>query len=340
MPAMNYSPRIVSSQTTLRARLASKLPPWLTEILCAAATVAVVVALRRLIDNVIPGAAPFALLFPGVLLATSLAGWRAGLLTLIACDVLIWRYLLAPDGFSIAHRADVASLLLNAASGGLVIAVAEGFRWTSRRVIEERNSKLVERDLLFRELDHRVKNTFAVISSLIGLQRRRTADPNAQATLADLGRRVDSIARAHNDLYRSSDTIGTIDLGAYLGDLCRNLSRALFADGAVKLECSCESAPMERDRAIALGLVVNELVTNAAKHAFDDHADARISISLKRNGHGWRLVVADNGRGLPPDDQKSNGLGQGLIDGFVQQAKSVLTKTNGPGATFQIDVPG
>jgi two-component sensor histidine kinase len=220
-----------------------------------------------------------------------------------------------------------------------VIAVAEAFRWASRRIIEERSAKLAERDLLFRELNHRIKNTFAMIAGLIELQRRRAAEKVTQETLADLARRLDSIARAHHDLYRSTDAVGTIDLGAYLQDFCSNLPRALFDDGAIKLECTCASAPMERDRAIAIGLIVNELVVNAAKHAFSDSANPTISVVLKENGAGWRLIVCDNGRGLPPDGEPSNGLGRGLIAALVRQIKGVLTRSNTPGATFQIDLP-
>jgi two-component sensor histidine kinase len=96
---------------------------------------------------------------------------------------------------------------------------------------------------------------------------------------------------------------------------------------------------MERDRAIAIGLIVNELVVNAAKHAFSDSANPTISVVLKENGAGWRLIVCDNGRGLPPDGEPSNGLGRGLIAALVRQIKGVLIRSNTPGATFQIDLP-
>src|SRR5690349_9187837 len=135
-------------------RLAPAVPSWLSQIGCAVLSVAVIVLLRRLIDAVLPGIAPFALLYPGVLLATALAGWGSGLLTLALAELLIRRFLLTPSGFDLARPADAGTLVLNTLSGVLVIAVAEGFRVASRTAIRERSEKLATRELLLRELDH------------------------------------------------------------------------------------------------------------------------------------------------------------------------------------------
>ena len=153
------------SQFDIPARLAPKVSPWLSQIAVSVASVAIVIILRRVIDAVAPGVAPFALLSPGVLLATALAGWASGLMTLALAEMLIWQFLLSSEGFNILRPADAGSLILNTFAGLLVIGVAQGFRAASKAAIEERTAKLATRELLFRELDHRVKNSFAIIAS-------------------------------------------------------------------------------------------------------------------------------------------------------------------------------
>jgi two-component sensor histidine kinase len=319
------------------SRLAPGVPAWLSQIACSALSVAVIVLLRRGIDAVLPDVAPFVLLSPGVLLATSLAGWRAGVLTLVLAEILIWQFLL-PEGFNVLRASDAATLILNTVAALLVIGVAQAFRVASRAALQARSAELATRELLFRELDHRVKNGFAIIASLLALQRRQETEPAAQAALDQVAQRINGIARAHNDLYRVSTDEKNVDLGAYLRDLCGNLGKALFPTGAVALQCDAERTPMDRDRVVAIGLIVNELVTNAAKYAFDGRDDAHVSVSLKRNDRGWRLIVADNGRGLPPDFDQRGGLGRGLIQAFAKQARATLSVSSNSGAVFQLDL--
>src|SRR5689334_25263567 len=95
------------------SRLGASAPRWFVEIACAVASVATIALARRLIDTFLPGVAPFALLYPGVLMATALAGWRSGLLALLVTEYLVWKYLLVPAGFSFQHANDVATIVLN-----------------------------------------------------------------------------------------------------------------------------------------------------------------------------------------------------------------------------------
>jgi hypothetical protein len=215
-------------QFDIPSRLAPAIPAWLTQIACAIASVAIIVFLRRAIDAFLPGVAPFVLIYPAVLLATAFAGWRSGLLTLFLAEILIWRFLLTPDGVNMLRPADAGALILNTLSGLLVIGVAQAFRIASRAALQARSAQLATRELLFRELDHRVKNGFAIIASLLALQRKRETEPAAQAALAQVAQRIDGIARAHSDLYRVSADEKTVDLGAYLRDLCGNLGKRSF----------------------------------------------------------------------------------------------------------------
>ena len=114
--------------------------------------------------------------------------------------------------------------------------------------------------------------------------------------------------------------------------------------GGVTLDCDVDSAPIQRDHAVSIGLIVNELVTNAAKHAFAGRERGTIAVSWKRRPEGgWRLTVADDGVGMPPGPQparKDGGLGQRLIEAFAHQAGGTLTTdSDKTGTQVTMDVP-
>ncbi|AJP73794.1 sensor histidine kinase [Sphingomonas hengshuiensis] len=126
-----------------------------------------------------------------------------------------------------------------------------------------------------------------------------------------------------------------VDIAAYLHELCAALAEALFLRGAIALNCDAEPATMPRDRAVTLGLIVNELVTNAAKHAFTDRETGTITVRFVSAEPGWRLIVADNGTGIPAEraPRPGSGLGQRLIDGFARQAGGTIDTRSGPKGT-------
>src|SRR5690606_32441389 len=114
-------------------------------------------------------------------------------------------------------------------------------------------AKLNERELLLRELNHRVANNFQMVGSLLSLQAKRTENEAAQAALKDALHRVMSMSQAHRNLYVSGDDVARVDMQSYLDDLCRSLAEALFLGEFVELECQAWPASLERDRAVAIG---------------------------------------------------------------------------------------
>ena len=323
----------------LRERLAPDVPTWVTEWACAVVCAALSGLLRALISLVVV-APPYVFLYPLVLLATLLAGWRSGAYSLTMILLGVWYLVLHPAQFGPLTPGEGVALVLNALSGLAVIAVAQAFR-TSYRVAEaERAAKLEVRDLLLRELNHRVKNNFQMVASLLDMQRRRATDPGSQQALADALRRVHSMAQAHAYLYSPSDASDQIDLGAYLGDLCENLSDSLLLSGQVRLDCWLTPCMVSRDRAVAVGLVVNELVTNAAKHAFPSERNGTILVKLKQIEIGCELTIADDGVGLPPPGEiKTSGLGRKLVESFARQSGGILTIGGPPGASHVLVLP-
>ncbi|MFI4934664.1 MAG: sensor histidine kinase [Caulobacterales bacterium] len=323
----------------LPARLAPVMPLWLGELFTALICLAGAGVLRLLIDALIPGVAPFALLFPATLIATLMGGWRAGAATLTIAELLAWYYVIPPRGWILKGEAQTANLIAVYLAGALIIAVAQTFRAAARREGEERAAKLAERELMLRELDHRMKNNFQTVAGLLEMQLRRATADSARKALSEALGRVVSISQAHRNLYAAGDDVRSVDMAVYLKDLCANLAEALFLGELVRLECSAEPASLERDRAVAVGLIVNELVTNAAKHAFADGRTGQIKVAFVAAPHGYRLVVEDDGQGLPLDyATRRQGLGRGLVQAFTRQAGGSLTIVEGPGARFEVEL--
>ena len=325
----------------LPGRFGPAAPRLLIEVLTATGCVGLAAVLRLVVETVLPHTAPFALGFPAVLLATVLAGWRAGALTLASVVAGVW-YLVLPPRFAFGPLTsdDAANLVLNAISGALVVAVAEGFRSASRRAQAERAAKIESRDLMLRELNHRTKNNFQMVAGLLEMERRAATEPAAARALEGVVTRVHNLAQAHAALYVPSGEVETIDFARYLEDLCRSLSESLLLNTVVHLSCASEPAPMATDRAAALGVVINELVTNAAKHAFPDGRSGTIRVAFGRSGEGWRLTVSDDGVGLAASAAAPGGLGRRLVEAFARQAGGALSQGEGPGAVFGVDLPG
>ena len=321
-------------------RLAPFAPRWVIEIafglLCAGSMILV----RLLVDIVAPAAGPYSLGYPAVLLATLFSGWISGLFASAAMGLYGWFALLPYQGsFLFENPQDGPRTAVNILAYGFIVLIADRFRIAVRNAARERDRQIAERDLFLAEFEHRVKNNFAIVASLIEVQRRRAQEPATVAALSTTLTRVESIARAHRHLYSGGTATGAVDMGPYLEELCAALAEALFLSGAIRLHCEVANVAMARDRAVPIGLVVNELVTNAAKHAFPGRSTGLIRVVLEAAGPGWRLTVSDDGVGYSPGElpgRKDGGLGQRLIDAFARQAGGTLHLESGASGTRAI----
>lgn len=322
-------------------RLYPAVPRWLTQVAAALLCVGAGGLLRILINLIAPGSAVFVLLLPMIMVATLFARWQAGVLTAVVSIAYAYFYIYLPNPTNAV--APSMTLFAISAAAVITIALAEIFRRAVRQASAERDRQIADRDLMLAEFEHRVKNNFAIVASMLDIQRRRAGDTPAGEALGAAMMRVDSIARAHRHLYR--DGRGSeVDVKDYLEDLCAALSDALLLRGGVRLECDVDPATIQRDHAVSIGLVVNELVTNAAKHAFTGRERGTIAVSWKRRPEGgWRLTVSDDGIGMPPGPQpkrKDGGLGQRLIEAFAHQAGgSLTTDSDKTGTHVMMDVP-
>jgi chemotaxis family two-component system sensor kinase Cph1 len=232
-------------------------------------------------------------------------------------------------------------------AGSLAEAV-EGVVLRQRRKIDELTSLLAEKerlleqkDLLTREIDHRVKNSLQIVSAFLQMQRRQISDGEARQAFADTSARVMSVARVHDSLYQA-ERFDEVDLGQTIENLCNDLAGLAGEGHAVDL--SAEPGLMVPYRkAVALSLIATELVTNAFKYAANPTGGGRVEVSVSASGPGEvQLRVCDDGSGLPDDWAEpkvrgtGTGLGMKLIRAMLDQINARLDVANSPGACFTI----
>jgi PAS domain S-box-containing protein len=208
-----------------------------------------------------------------------------------------------------------------------------------KRAQEQIAAALMEETVLLNEIHHRVKNNLQVITSLLNLQAARARDPAVQALVNESRSRVQAMALIHQLLFERRDW-AKVQLGPYLRRLGDLLS-STYGRGRIELEVEADDVQLDVQRAVPCGLLVNELVTNAFKHAFAPDASGRIRIELRREDDAARLRVSDTGRGLPDDldIERIDSLGMQLIPLLAEQVRGELTMDRGPGACFELRFP-
>ena len=197
---------------------------------------------------------------------------------------------------------------------------------------------LQEREVLLQEIHHRVKNNLQVISSMINMQVRRIAEGASRDALLECQTRVQAIALIHEKLYQSDD-YSRIPFADY----ARSLTKSVFEGsrsvvGSVSLDLAFEDVALTVDKAIPTGLILNELVTNALKHAFPEGRGV-LRVELGRSADGQiTLLVKDDGVGLPPgfDIRKSKSLGLHIVSTLAEQLKATLGVSSEAGTSFRL----
>jgi PAS domain S-box-containing protein len=211
----------------------------------------------------------------------------------------------------------------------------------AKRVEDLVRASLREKETLLKEIHHRVKNNLQVTSSLLKLQADRIADPAAQRALQDSQDRIRSMALVHEMLYRSRE-LSKIDLSEYVRDLSRQLMRSHdMHRGQVKIETALERVHLPVDLAVPCGLLLNEIVSNALKHAFPEDRPGLIRIELQALGEDYRLRVLDDGVGMPAelDIDRCPTLGLKLIRTLSEQIDGRLAIRSSAGTEIEILIP-
>lgn len=243
----------------------------------------------------------FILYVPAVVASALLFDRSAGYFAVLSSAVLISTTLpWTPD------RAEyhVSALVTFAVIAGGLVFISDGLH----RALERAEAATQERDLLLAEMSHRVKNKFSMIHSIIGLQARESASPEAQDALDAVASRVIMIASLHDQLQLARHG-GLMEISEYLGKLETTLAPTVGYLRPVSLAVRADRHMLPPQKALAVGLIVNELVTNAFKYAFPDERPGKITVEFRKLEGSCQLTVSDNGVG----SQNGQGLGSRLV---------------------------
>jgi two-component system, chemotaxis family, sensor kinase Cph1 len=201
--------------------------------------------------------------------------------------------------------------------------------------IEEKDLLLQQKEMLLKEVNHRIQNSLQLVSSFLGLQSRAVGDPALHAAFDEARRRLQAVALVHRRLYRA-DQIETVDLGRYLEDLVADMNNSLGEEWAGQITVEAAPVLISTDRAVTLGLVVTELVINANKYAYGG-GPGRIEVSLEEHRQSLRVIVADRGKGK---HAPSEGFGTRMMNAMVRQLRGELTfGDNRPGLRAVLTAP-
>jgi two-component sensor histidine kinase len=233
--------------------------------------------------------------------------------------------------------ADYFDLLAQAVDQALATVRLRREHARSEEQLRETNARLQS---LLHEVNHRVANSLQLVSALVGMQARLVTDAAAHAALADTERRVVAIAQVHKRLY-TYDSVETVEMSEYLGALVAELGETWSTPTAPRaVTLSADKLHLGTDRAVALGVVVNELVTNACKYAYAPDSAGEVRVHLRADtASTYRLVVEDDGCGPPdPGFAKGTGMGSKIIGAMATTLKGEVSIEAGrPGlrATLQ-----
>jgi two-component sensor histidine kinase len=208
-------------------------------------------------------------------------------------------------------------------------------RQDARDYARQLEQALEAKTVLLHEVDHRVKNNLQLISSLLQLQARRTADETTRQAVRGILERVNAIGAVHRRLFQGGD-VQRFDLAEFVRDLAGDLAASARRDD-IQLKLDLDPVAVPAAQAAPLALIVNELISNALKHAFPDRP-GQVEVSIRRTPQGVVLTVADDGMGLPEGGPK--GFGSTIVQLLCQQVKAKLAYEDAaPGARVTVALP-
>ena len=276
----------------------------------------------------------FFLLLPGIFIASLIFDRGSGFYATVLSTALSVLVLMRPGGgFGLLSQHLVPLVLFLLIGLGLA-TVSEGLRKALERAVRAERVK----DLALSELNHRIRNDLAMMASVLELQTRAQTDPGAKAAFRSAVGRIHVIANAHDHLLPRDDQ-SSIDMKEYLTDCCRHLADTLRDVRPIAVNVEADPIYLPSDKAVPVGLMVNELATNAFKYAFPDDRAGTITVRFRnRSDRELELVVEDNGKGCPQGAKE--GLGSRIVRLLAQQLKGdVTTESVGPGCRKIIAFP-
>lgn len=296
--------------------------------------------LRHVLDDVLPPGYPFLTFFPAVIITAFISGLGPGIAVAAASAIASWYFFIPPfESFQITGATALAlGFFIFIASVDLGV-IHYMFKWMKKLDEERERSRqlAISRDLMFKEMQHRISNNLAVVSALMRMQRSAVRDESATKALDEAATRLALVGKIHRQLH---DPDGQqLPFGIFIKGLCHDILEASGTQGRIVCLVQSDELYLDAEHAVPVGLIVTELVSNALEHAFTGREQGTISIELTRQaGDEVRLTISDDGVGLPPDFaiEKTTSLGLMVARRFADQIGAAFTMTNKVGAFTEI----
>ena len=204
-----------------------------------------------------------------------------------------------------------------------------------RRAMNAMEAAFKEKELLIREMNHRIKNNLSLVAAMLSLQARRSTESEVREQLGNAATRVNNFALVHDRLQLFTSSVAKVDAASHFEELCGML-RSLLPSGVV-LTPKC-SGWILGDCVESLTLIANELVTNAAKYAFAGRDKGEIVLGYRQDGAGWRLWVHDNGHGMPPEPESrsAKSFGKQLVATLVSRVNAEIAYASDRGTKVDV----
>lgn len=220
----------------------------------------------------------------------------------------------------------------------LIVVLFYGAR--NARIRDRLNKKLAsslnEKELLMKEIHHRVKNNLQIISSLLNIQSRKSENESTSMALQESKNRVQSMALIHQSLYQK-ENITSVQIKDYIEQLLETLMNSFGVDNDVELKTNIQDIELDVDTTIPLGLIINELVTNAVKYAFVEEG-GKLTVSLNEFEGILRLEVIDNGKGIHSASLKNESFGMSMVETLSQKLNGELSVNSDSGTSIRLDI--
>jgi two-component sensor histidine kinase len=303
----------------LPQRLAGKVPPPVVEFGVGLVLALSAVLARYALTPLIGEVAPYVFVSVAMIMAALVAGWRSGLVALLGGQLLTFYLIIWPSRMLYVddwHRQ--ATVLFSTFSEILLLLIVAVYQREIDVGVAEREKRLNLLDEALKEIDHRTRNNYQTVLAMIDLQARRATDGKVRDALRQVADRIEAISNASGQLAVRSADLGAVRLDDHLCGLVEQIERGLSRDG-INVECDVEQVTASADAATSISIIVNELVTNAIKHAFNGEASGHVRVS-GRAGREFELIVADDGRGIQATRRVGRtGLGTQLVENFARQ---------------------